>query len=443
MCPFRSPARGITLQSARGAFKSVLPKIMIAFTHTVRVSALTALVLAGSVFCTQAQEVSIPDPGLNAAVRAALQKPVGPLTEQDLLNLRVLNAAARGVTRIDGLEGASNLISLGLDSNALTNFVMPGSFTNLQTLVLFNNHLTNFALPRGFEKLALLDLGFNSISQCSLTNGLTNLATLFLEGNLLSNFNLPTGLGQLTEMDLSGNFLSSLSFPADMTNLITVLAFANRLTNVVFASQLSRLTGLDLDFNLLSSLTIPAGMIKLNTLSVHANLLTNLSLAGDLGNLGSLDVDGNLLASLVLPTGMTNLEFLRLGGNQLTRITVPPDATNLSSLILDGNPLTALVLSEPLAAGNLADTVAALNAQKISVFTYPLTVQMVAPRLTPDGKFVFAVTGPPGIYALQASFDLASWLELAVVTNQIGFVRFLDPQAELSGQKFYRARSLP
>src|SRR5262249_23950953 len=37
-------------------------------------------------------EVSIPDPGLNAAVREALQKPSGPLTEQDLLGLEVLNA---------------------------------------------------------------------------------------------------------------------------------------------------------------------------------------------------------------------------------------------------------------------------------------------------------------------------------------------------------------
>jgi len=34
-----------------------------------------------------AQEVTIPDPGLNAAIREALDKPIGPLTEQDLLSL--------------------------------------------------------------------------------------------------------------------------------------------------------------------------------------------------------------------------------------------------------------------------------------------------------------------------------------------------------------------
>jgi len=39
----------------------------------------------------QAQEVSIPDLGLNAAIRDALQKPTGPLTEQDMLSLTNLD----------------------------------------------------------------------------------------------------------------------------------------------------------------------------------------------------------------------------------------------------------------------------------------------------------------------------------------------------------------
>ena len=48
---------------------------------------LTLLALTSFVATTLAQEVSIPDPGLDAAIREALQKPFGPLTEQDLLSL--------------------------------------------------------------------------------------------------------------------------------------------------------------------------------------------------------------------------------------------------------------------------------------------------------------------------------------------------------------------
>src|SRR5207245_4043187 len=40
---------------------------------------ISTLILTGFMLSARAQEVSIPDPGLNAAVRAALQKPSGPL----------------------------------------------------------------------------------------------------------------------------------------------------------------------------------------------------------------------------------------------------------------------------------------------------------------------------------------------------------------------------
>jgi internalin A len=71
---------------------------------------------------THAQEISIPDPGLKAAILEALQKPGGPLTEQDLLTLTNLNASRRNVGSIAGLETARNLVSLDLQINRLTNF---------------------------------------------------------------------------------------------------------------------------------------------------------------------------------------------------------------------------------------------------------------------------------------------------------------------------------
>src|SRR5262245_50631315 len=81
----------------------------------------SALILIASMSWAQAQEVLIPDPGLNAAVRAALVKPVGPLTEQDLLTLTNLNASRRNVRSLTGLEGARNLASLDLQIGGLTN----------------------------------------------------------------------------------------------------------------------------------------------------------------------------------------------------------------------------------------------------------------------------------------------------------------------------------
>jgi internalin A len=297
--------------------------------HFTRPLIAALLVLTG--FTAAAQVVSIPDSGLNAAIRQTLQKPTGQLTPQDLLNLTELDASGRRVSSLVGLEAARNLIVLELQSNSLTNLTLPSVLT----------------------KLSVLDLSFNPLTNCALPVGLTN----------------------LTELAIEETGLTTLTLPADLTRLIDLDLFGNRLTN------------------------------------------------------------------LALPAGLTKLDFLELGGNQLVSLTLPPDMTNLTSFFIDGNPLEALVLPEPLAAINLADLVAALRSENVSVFTYPLTPQLIAPRQPGDGTFQFAVTGPPGVYVVLASTDLAAWSELAVLTNQIGTVRFSDVAARLSLQKFYRARS--
>jgi hypothetical protein len=103
------------------------------------------------------------------------------------------------------------------------------------------------------------------------------------------------------------------------------------------------------------------------------------------------------------------------------------------------NPLTTVILPETLAATNLADTVASLVSQGVSVFTYPLTTQLVHPRLL-TGVFQFELTGPPGIYTVESG-DLVTWNVLGTATNRLGSVSFRDTPS--SPQKFYRATRHP
>src|SRR5437762_1420105 len=130
---------------------------------------LTLLILTGFVVSALAQEVSIPDPGLNAAIREALQKSSEPFTEQDMLTLTNLNARNRNVSSIDGLETARNLVSLDLQINHLSNVSLLSALTKLSTLDLSVNPLTNFSLP----------------------GSLTNLTSLTLEGCGLTDLTLP------------------------------------------------------------------------------------------------------------------------------------------------------------------------------------------------------------------------------------------------------------
>src|ERR1043165_4891140 len=89
----------------------------------IALSAATCLSTAASQFSANfgqdasTNEVSIPDAGLNAAVREALGKAVGALTRQDLVALTNLDAPSRNISDLTGLEAAVNLSSLNLRSN--------------------------------------------------------------------------------------------------------------------------------------------------------------------------------------------------------------------------------------------------------------------------------------------------------------------------------------
>lgn len=130
---------------------------------------LTLLALVGLVAGSRAQVIAVPDPGFDSAIRDALQKPTGPLTEQDMLSLTNLDACCRNVTNVTGLEAARNLLSLNLQNNQLTSFNYPSSLTNLGHLNLSANPFTNIFLP----------------------DGLTNLASLIIVASGLTNLNLP------------------------------------------------------------------------------------------------------------------------------------------------------------------------------------------------------------------------------------------------------------
>jgi formylglycine-generating enzyme required for sulfatase activity len=403
-------------------------------------SAIAMMALTCCVTPTLAQEVIIPDPGLNAAVRAALNKPAGPLTQQDMLNLTVLNAHDKNISNLAGLEAARNLNTLLLFNNHLTNFSLP-TLTNLGSLTLSGNSLTNVSLPAGLKNLFSLLIGNNPLAQLTLPTDLTGLEELGLQNCQLTSFNLPPGMTGLGVLDLSLNALANVSLPGGLTNLDLLRLSGNSLTNFIVPTGLTRLTQLYLDENQLASFTLPAGVTNLHVLDLSFNQLTNLNLPVDQRHLLSLELDHNRLTSLTLPPGLTNLVNLILSSNQLTELTLPPDMTRLLTLSLIGNPLTQLVLSEPQAT-NLAATIVTLQNQGIPVFPYPLDIKLTK-LIQPVGAFRFGITGPPGFYTVLSSTNLTDWSRLDVVNNPLGSVFFLDPTAHLAPQKFYRAQSLP
>jgi hypothetical protein len=204
---------------------------------------------------------------------------------------------------------------------------------------------------------------------------------------------------------------------------------------------MTNLNFVDIGENQLLALTMPVPLPHLNFLRLSTNKLTSLVLPPGMTNLEVIFLDGNQLTNLTLASGLTNLAQIDLRGNRLASLTLPPDATRLNTLVLDGNPLTTLVVSESMAAGTLAGLVTSLKNQGVSVFTYPLTVQLNSPRRSAAGAFVFTLTGPPGRYGIQTSTDLLNWSALGIVTNVLGSADFTD--SGVAPQKFFRAITAP
>src|SRR5678815_5045549 len=155
---------------------------------------LLLLAFMGLLVPARAQTVSIPDPGLNAALREALQKPTGPLTQSDLLSLNFLSACCRGIKSLQGLEAARNLTILDLHSNSLTNLSLPSGMTNLSAVFLRSNQLTRLTLAPGLTHLIQIDVMGNQLTNLTLPPDLTRLTALVLEGNPLRTLVLPEPL---------------------------------------------------------------------------------------------------------------------------------------------------------------------------------------------------------------------------------------------------------
>lgn len=409
--------------------------------------AVIAVALASSVTPVLAQTVSIPDPGLNAAIRTALRIPVAPLTVQDLLTLTNLDASLRNVRITTGLESASNLVSLDLRINVLTNFPIPATFTKLSVLDVSFNPLRSISIPGSLTNLVSLTIEACGLTDMTLPPTLTALTNFDIENNNVSSFNLPASLTKLVALDLSINQFTSFSLPAGLTNLGTFYFAENPVTNITFPAGMSGMTEMDLSQNSLTSFTLPTGMTNLERLELAFNQLTNLNLPADLQNLSELDLDFNRLTTLTLPSNLTNLNFLHLRANLFTNFNLPAGLTGLTyldvsdgplraiSLPADLNHLTALRISGNTNLTSLRLPVGMTNLTALFLINNRLTNVFLPPDLNHlqsislSGNALTSLTLPAGLTNLTGLFltgNLLTELVLPPDMTSLAALGFLD-----------------
>ena len=220
--------------------------------------------------------VAIPDPGLEAAVREALDRPAGEITSHDLAGLISLDASWREIDDLSGIEYARNL----------------------QELNLWGNRLTAVDALANLEKLKVLNLRSNLLANSGPLGSLSDLSWLDLSDNLLNNIGSLTNLTGLVGLNLSGNSISDLTTLDEMSGLQLLYLDNNRITDAAPLSNLADLQVLSLNRNELSCISPLGGLANLLSLGVANNRLTSVDLTAGVDQLQDLDLSGNNIADI-------------------------------------------------------------------------------------------------------------------------------------------------
>ncbi len=115
-------------------------------------------------FCAGLGEVTVADPVLEAAMRAAIGKPVGPLLPGELAGLTELDAGLSGITNLAGLEACTGLETLDLHGNCIVDLAPLAGLTALWSLNLHENAVVDVSPLAGLINLRLLWLDHNQIA---------------------------------------------------------------------------------------------------------------------------------------------------------------------------------------------------------------------------------------------------------------------------------------
>ena len=102
--------------------------------------------------------VFFPDEALELAVRAAINKPLGFVTEADLVGLVELQAAETNIYSLEGLQYCPSLLVLNLRGNRVRSISPLANLTNLVWLHLGDNDLTDITALSGLLFLEELNL---------------------------------------------------------------------------------------------------------------------------------------------------------------------------------------------------------------------------------------------------------------------------------------------
>lgn len=189
----------------------------------------------------------------------------------ELPKLTSLNLAGNAISDISALERHSDLRTLILSSNELTELA---ALANLQltTLAVENNQLTDLSPLEGLP-LRTLYVSANQIDDISPIATLQQLEILFLQLNPISNLSPLAALPALRTLLVNGTVLDSIEPLATVTSLSVLAIINSGVTDLSPLESLDNLENVTLSDNLIEDVSSLVGLPALQDIDLRGNPL--------------------------------------------------------------------------------------------------------------------------------------------------------------------------
>ncbi|BCB05776.1 cell wall-binding repeat-containing protein [Bacillus sp. KH172YL63] len=336
-----------------------------------------------------AAEPIIKDPNLEEVVKYHYnideKVNISLIQLEDLVNL---DGSFWGISDLEGIQHADNLVSLYLEGNNLKRINELKPLKNLEVLSLAENQIEEITVPEDFNKVSLLDLSYNRIMDIS------PLRSMAFQGNEISLALNDNRIASLTP-------LKNTSFPKDAASLY-IDASNNELKNLDGLQQASALTELSASKNHLSDIEALSPLENLKYLNINNNDLVTLSplsksklqvvKAADnrIESLDGIQVDskggyyfelqGNKIKDIKSLSGMTK-GYVNLENNEIQSIRALSEVVQ-GTVLLKGNPLNE----------DAMDIIYTLKERGVNVSYDPIELpEMGEKRLAGSNRYATAV----------------------------------------------------
>lgn len=288
-------------------------------------------------------EINFVDNNFEEVIREHLNKPTGAVLNTDLESITNIYARNRNISNIYGIEFCTNLDTLDIGENYISDIIPLFYLRKIKNLKLDNNYIDDIQPIRYFYQLTELAINNNKIEDLSYISNLTKLTSLFLNNNEIQDIVPLSNLLNLQYLTLSDNPIDNLESISSLVNINTIELSNLYQFDFSYIKDISNLQTLYLTNTPVINLDPIAKITSLQNLIMKNCGLSNIDSLANLNKLAKLLLNDNNITVITALTELHELYELNLGNNYISDILPLVNNWGLGGgdyVLLYNNPLS-------------------------------------------------------------------------------------------------------